>query len=511
MNIMEGEKIGINRTDEVQDIVNALEATKADVITLVVPRHSVLGEEKAYFKELREAGSALGKELIIESIDDRVLSFAEKAGLRAENPLFAEGRRIVADVIVAPPRRGEARGKNIESNKKFSFFMRNQSTRKHEDKRKIYFVGGGVFVIGILALLLMTLFLPKATIALSMREFPWVYNDSITVSIDKAVIDAENAIIPGVIFSESKNITELFPASNRKFMERKATGKITIYNAYNTEPQVLVKTTRFETPEGKIYRIDNRVIVPGARMINGSLVPSSIETSIIADQVGREYNANFVPHLTIPGFQGSDKFEKFYGKIENPVIGGARGEVSYPTDADLKHAREEVTKKLEDVLRAALVISLPDGFKILDKAQSVEIQNITVRQETDEQGNFSATASGKISLFGFKEKDIEDLMTSLSKKTLGFDPEHRSFVIQYTDVAPRFTKNTMSLKVKYEGSLVKALDVNQFVDAIKGKKEGDLRAFLLSFSGIDNASVSFTPFWIKKIPKNPQKINITID
>ena len=54
-------------------------------------------------------------------------------------------------------------------------------------------------------------------------------------------------------------------------MERKASGQIIVYNAYNDNNQKLIKNTRFETPDGKIYRIQASIIVPGTKVEEGKI------------------------------------------------------------------------------------------------------------------------------------------------------------------------------------------------------------------------------------------------
>jgi len=57
--------------------------------------------------------------------------------------------------------------------------------------------------------------------------------------------------------------TETVPATGREQVEQKASGKIIVYNDYNTVDQRLIRNTRFETPDGQIYRIDKSTVVPG--------------------------------------------------------------------------------------------------------------------------------------------------------------------------------------------------------------------------------------------------------
>src|SRR5208337_1616852 len=109
-----------------------------------------------------------------------------------------------------------------------------------------------------------------------------------TFTADKAAsqINAAQNIIPAQVFLVPKNFTESFPASGEQNVSLKAQGTITIYNAYSSSQQTLVAATRFVTPAGKIFRLVNSVVVPGAAVTNGQIVPSSIAVPVVADQVG---------------------------------------------------------------------------------------------------------------------------------------------------------------------------------------------------------------------------------
>src|SRR3989344_3763900 len=58
------------------------------------------------------------------------------------------------------------------------------------------------------------------------------------------------------------------PATIEKKIQKKASGTVTIFNAYNGESQRLIKNTRLEDDvTHKIFRIDASVVVPGAKVV----------------------------------------------------------------------------------------------------------------------------------------------------------------------------------------------------------------------------------------------------
>ena len=71
-------------------------------------------------------------------------------------------------------------------------------------------------------------------------------------------------------------------ATGKEEVSLKASGRIVIYNNYNTAKQRLVRNTRFETPPGFIYRINKSIDVPGQTTEAGRTIPGSIEVTIHA-------------------------------------------------------------------------------------------------------------------------------------------------------------------------------------------------------------------------------------
>lgn len=93
---------------------------------------------------------------------------------------------------------------------------------------------------------------------------------------------------------------------------KKATGKIMIYNEFSTAEQKLIINTRFESPDGRIYKLAQSITVPGKKIINQQEIPGQIEAVVIAEEEGSQYNID-PTKFTIPAFKGGPKYEYFYG------------------------------------------------------------------------------------------------------------------------------------------------------------------------------------------------------
>jgi hypothetical protein len=110
-------------------------------------------------------------------------------------------------------------------------------------------------------------------------------NDSfIAKSASPTVVDLAFEVL-----SVNSVIGEIVTATEDRDVTQKATGKIVIYNSYSTVSQRLINNTRFEAKNGKIYRINSSVVVPGYKKVDGKIIPGSVEATVYADQAGENY------------------------------------------------------------------------------------------------------------------------------------------------------------------------------------------------------------------------------
>jgi len=359
-------------------------------------------------------------------------------------------------------------------------------------------------------------YLPKADIKISIKKFPWDYDNPIILNSKLTDIDLNSRQIPIAIFSQRKNMNFPFLATGEKYVERKASGDIVIYNNFSTQQQILVSGTRFKSPDGKIFKLLDRIVIPGARVENGQVVAASVEARVAAEKPGEAYNIGMVSKFTIPGFEGTPKFDKFYAESKTPIAGGFVGQTAYPTDADIKKAKEEAEKNLKSGIETFIISQIPsDEFKLINSSLQFNLLKEIVNTDTDESGNFYVFIDGEMSLMAFKKAHIIDLLTQMAKQVLGtsfpITLKEDEYSINYGTVQIDPKTKTMTLPVKFKGVFWEPLDVDSFRQKISGKSESELKSLIYSYPNIEKADFSFWPFWVSKVPVNNNRVNITIN
>lgn len=514
-------KIYVNKSDEPSLIAEKIIDTEADEIVLSIPRFSKFGESLSNFHLIKREAEALKKKVIIESVDDKVIELAGISGLDSVNPFFAKSRRQFSDIIVprgaAPDKTGVSKppAKKRETVKAEA----EPSARFSSPKTSLPKFVGKVLKYGLAGLLVILLafiiikVLPRAKVNIITKKAGWEYKNSVAVDKNLAnVLTAGEVKIPGQLFFQKKNLSLPFPATGKKQVEKQATGAIIIYNAYSSDPQPLVKRTRFVTPDGKLYRLTQGVTVPGAKIADGKIVPSSLEAEVAADKPGPEYNIGPVERFSIPGFKGSPKYEAFYGESKGSMAGGFIGEVAYPLSEDIKKAKEETAKQLEDALRVLLAAQIPEDFKIMEGAGQFAVTEQDIMTEVDQDGNFSALVEGEMSVLTFREADLREALTDKGKNAVGGDFDIKSQELKYLGQARAdFNDGTMSFPIEFAAVFAPKMDIDDLKRQIKGKSELDLKALIFSLPDVESAQISLWPFWVQKVPNRERKIKISVD
>lgn len=355
--------------------------------------------------------------------------------------------------------------------------------------------------------------LPRAEIVLVPKKVSWTYNNMIGGNTKVAEIDPANRQIPVAVFSEKKTNAFKFPATGSgKGIERKATGKVTIYNEFGASAQPLLAGTRLQTPDGKIFRLKDRIVVPAAKTSAGELVPSGIEADVIADKAGESYNIGPVGRFTIPGFQGTSKFEKFYAESKDSMTGGFIGEGKYPTAEDIRMAKESAERQMKGVIESFLATQVvPEGFKTIESSRKFTISKEMVNETVDDQGNFSVYMEAEGSVDALKEEHVLKLMTALARQANNDESyQIKESTLSYGNMSIDEKTGAIALPVDFKGVFWKPIDANDFREKVAGRAEDELKSFIFNSTNIEKADVSLWPFWVKAVPNDTERIKVEV-
>jgi len=264
-----------------------------------------------------------------------------------------------------------------------------------------------------------------------------------------------------------------------------------------------VLNTRFEAVSGKIYRIDQDIVVPGQKTIDGKLVPGSIKSTVYANDPGESYNSE-ATDFTIPGFKGSDRYAGFSAKSDGPITGGLVGKEQSVDATTLESTTAELKVELEKALIQSVGSQIPKDFVLLDGGSSVSYR---ILPTVAEGANAKITIEGTLSAKVFKRADLESVFSTESRVSiLSYD----GLRITVDQSAPVDTSTGDSISFRAEGDVkaVASVDTSKLLENVKGKPRKNILAILASYPEIESAKIAISPPWIMKVPENTEDIKI---
>jgi len=287
---------------------------------------------------------------------------------------------------------------------------------------------------------------------------------------------------------------QVVEATEEKEVSQKASGKIVIYNNYSTVSQRLINKTRFEASNGKVYRINSSVIVPGLKKVNGQTLPGSIEAVVYADQAGEDYNlklADLAGDFKIPGFKGDPRYQGFYARLKTDITGGLIGKQRIVSN-DLRKVTEDLIKvKLKEQLLKELYAVKPENYLIFKDGYIINYSRLP--DMVVDKNSVKINLEGNLSAVVFNS-------LKLSKYIVLFKPE---------DLSSLGKNKTLEIKLTGEGIIKWQYDSEALKQDLVGKSEADFKNLMVKYkNSVSGIKVFFRPIWTRYFPDNINKIRI---
>ena len=355
----------------------------------------------------------------------------------------------------------------------------------------------------------------KLTLYLQPKTEPLYSQEEVEVNVSQETIDFQERIIPGKFFEVEKEKWETFETTGKDFEEGKAQGIIRIYNTHTPPtPVTLRATTRFLSSEdGKVFRVSKKIYLPPAQVEGGRVIPSSQEVLAVAQATGEDYNIG-PSKFSVPGLAGSALYYSIWAESTGNMEGGFKREIKKITSQDLETAKKALKESLEELAKNSLKNEIKEPFVLDDKAIFEEDFQASCFEEVDSRAP-EFNCQGKIRLKGlsFKLSDlrefaIKNISTEIpASKRVWLENLNLNFFIK--TVLGEGGKMILDLKI--EGATYKDIPIDTACGQIKGKSTEEIERIIFeNFPQVESIKIKFWPFWIKRAPKNVERIKIEL-
>ncbi len=311
------------------------------------------------------------------------------------------------------------------------------------------------------------------------------------------------------IMTVERELSKAVTATGEEDVLEKASGKLLVYNDHSSANQRLITNTRFETPEGLVYRINKSVVVPGQKKEDGKTVPGSVEVTVYADEPGEKYNIGLTD-FTIPGFKGGPRFETFYARSKSSMTGGFEGVKKIVDEEDEAKARIALQADLREQLKSDARAQKPENFYLFDSATFVEFE----AGQTKSSGS-NAEVVEKGTLYGVIF-EREEFAKFLAENTVGalekgdtvelLTPENLTLNVPGNPFP--WSEESFSFELSGNAYLIWTYSEDGLKEDLAGKSKSAIETVLSGYPSITSTNVVVRPFWKRSFPEEEDKIKL---
>ena len=308
-------------------------------------------------------------------------------------------------------------------------------------------------------------------------------------------------------------------ASGQIQVEKQATGMIEIIK---TTPgtERLITNTRFRSADGKIFRIKDSIVVPGAIKDNsGASVPGTIQAEVFADEAGDQYNLAPNTRFDVPGFQEGnlpDLYKAIYAENRASFTGGIKGPQFQIDAGELSTARQALQVKLRDDLLKRIEAEKPSGFVTFPGAVAITYNQLPAVEYGQDLVTIREQAILQIPLF--QSAEFGSFLAKEAVATYSGGPvrvaDTKALIFAYSSATTSSSvianEPSLSFSLKGKPQLIWEYDAKKLAQDLAGLPKTAINSVISSqsgtYTGIEGAKVSITPFWKRSFPKKAEEI-----
>ncbi len=438
----------------------------------------------------------------------------QKWNLQDIRPAEPRKRRVVSPTTpVTRPERSAAPERDIEPDLHLEHLSSEEREqipsitiedgRKKGSKRML--IAGVLFFVVVGGALGLSALLGKTEITIYPTHREPNINSEFTAYPDKRNDSLSYEIMKLESTSESQ-----VKASGQIEVKQAATGMIEIIK---TTPgtERIIANTRFRSPDGKIFRIKEAVVVPGAV----DNVPGTIQAEVVADGTGDSYNLPANTRFDVPGFQESgldDLYKSIYAENRSAFTGGLEGPQFQIDENELGTARQALQIKLRDELLKRIDEEKPAGFITFPGAVAITYNQLPAVEYGNDLVTIREQAILQIPIF-----KADEFGTFLAKEAVATynggsvrvdDPSALTFEYSSATTSSTVIANEPSLTFVLKGKplLIWQYDAEKLKKDLAGLPKTSINNAVSAYTGIDGAKVNITPFWKRSFPDKPEEI-----
>ncbi len=542
--------------DEITSIIDKVEAAKEKVVALVLPKRFSALQSIVNMRLLKRASENAGKNVVLITGEAALLPLAGAAGFHVAKTLQSKPEippsPVAANGPEPPVPKGASEDEIDDKNATLDYHRsigelaavhalsdddaipigedsdelpepkapKSSASKQAKDKKlkvpnfdkfRLFLFGGiGVLILLIIFIIMAIFVLPKANVTLQTASSPIAANLTLNASDKYTSLNEDAKQIPASLKATKQTSNQQVPATGQQNNGDKASGSVTLSNCTNSSVSIPAGTG--VSSNGLTYITQKTLSLDSGNFTSGGACKSSGShvgsVNVLAQTGGAKYNIGSGSFSVsgYPGVNGSG----------GPMSGGTDNITTVVSQTDIDNAKQKASSSASADFTKQFMQQLSDqGYYVIAstlKGNDPEISaNPAVGQAAS---NVSVTVTTTYTVLAVQKADLKKIITDnlndqidKSKQKISADDvlKGASVTVQ-NQTAPA----AASLNVSEETTAIPIIDVNQVKKIAAGQKKGDIEAALSGWPGVKKVTVSYSPFWVSKAPKNPAKVTVVL-
>lgn len=527
--------IYIDIDDEITAIVDKLNASKHNIVALVLPKRSAVLQSIVNMKLLKRSADEANKRLVLITSEQGLLPLAGAVGVYTAKNLQSKPEippppaspteddelleteeaepEINPESTIGELTEGDEAVFESDAPTEVKLNKDSQPPKPKKNKKNTVpnfdlfrkkVIIGVIAVVGLMVLAYWALFMaPKAAIIIKTQASTANRTIEFNTSTTAQNLDTNKSIMPAKEVESSKTDVQKATATGQKDLGTKATGTVTLSVSCSSGTPTIPAGTGVST--GGLTFITNQTVTVASFPVDGCKFQKNVDVTAQAN--GDQYNIASGKTLTVAGFA------TVTAKNEDAFTGGTTKIAKVVSQQDIDSAKQklidtsaEVKTQLQQQLESSGYYAITDTF-------TTKSEKVTVSPEVDQEASeVSVTAERAYIMVGVKQDDLEKLIDQSVQDEL----DKRQLQIRQNGidkavfrVGTRSSNGNFPISLQVQVVLGPKIDEQQLKKDVAGKKRGDVQEIVKKIDGVQDTEVNFSPFWVNVVPKNVNRITIT--
>lgn len=487
-------------SDNLLTALKKIKEAPFEEIELVLPPESPLLDNLLNLKILKKEARKAGKRLKIKSY----------SGGEMEDLAGGTAGEVVPDKATF----GFVRGKDIAEAALAKGYGRSLKVKLGRN----FLIPLGAIGFLVALLVLGYLYVPKATVNLSVDSEALVKSFEIEASPSAQSINEEQRVIPAVKITATGQEESEGEATGKKEVGEKAKGVVTLYNKTNSEKSfpagTVISKGRVEGEDLR-FLLENGLTVPARTSTTSAeqvttYFPGRVEVSVTAEKIGEEYNLSRGETFNVANYPTNDFIAQCYADF----AGGTKRKVSVVSIKDREKLEEELKSKLESRLRNDLESRLVGDQKLEKGAVSFkELKKDFDKEVGEEADKFNLKMEFSALGFAYSQGQLKDLLGKLLKEFVPEQYELSSAEGGVEVFGAKTEKEVLEFTAKVQGFVIPKIDKESLRNELAGKPLDWGCSYISSIANIRDCSINlWPPFprFLRSLPHRRERIEMEV-